>query len=192
MITILDYGAGNLSSVKNALDYLGMDNSTTDNPKKILSAERIILPGVGSFGFLMDQLRKKNLEKPLKKAIEKGTPFFGICLGLQALFEESEESPGVPGLSIFKGNVQQFRKGKVPQIGWNKIIPEKEGIIQEGFAYFVNSFVAVPKDPTIIAATSDYYGRYVCAVQWKNITATQFHPEKSGDYGLCTLKRWLQ
>src|SRR3989344_8110848 len=146
MIAIIDYGAGNLKSVKNALDYLRVDSIITDKPRDILEAERVILPGDGSFGYMMKNLEKKNLITPTKNFIKSGRPFLGICLGLQGLFERSEESPNVKGLAIFKGKVVKFRKGKVPQIGWNKIISGKKGICKDGFMYFVNSYYAIPED----------------------------------------------
>lgn len=192
MIAIIDYGAGNLNSVKNALDYLGVYSEITDSAKEIEKADRIILPGVGSFGFMMNNLGKKKLTDPIKTAIRNNTPFLGICLGLQALFEESEESPGIRGLGIFKGRVVEFVKGKIPQIGWNKIIPAKKGIFREDYVYFVNSYYIVPKDKRIIAAKTDYFGEFVSAVQYKNVTAMQFHPEKSGDFGIEILRRWLK
>ena len=122
MIAIVDYGAGNLKSVKNALDYLDVDSIITDDLKNIKKADRLILPGDGSFGYMMENLEKKDLVNPIKNFIKSGKPFLGICLGLQGLFEESEESPKVKGLSIFKGKVVKFRKGKVPQIGWNDLL----------------------------------------------------------------------
>jgi len=125
MITIIDYGAGNLRSVKNALGYLGVESIITDKHSDILKAERVILPGDGSFGYMMKNLEKSELVSPIKNFIKSGKPFLGICLGLQGLFEESEESPNVKGLSIFEGKVLKFRKGKVPQMGWNKIICKK-------------------------------------------------------------------
>lgn len=192
MITIIDYGAGNLNSVKNALSIIGIEAEIVNNPEKIAVAEKIILPGVGSFGFMMNNLRKNCLDKPIKDAIKKGTPFFGICLGLQALFEESEESKGVKGLGVFEGKVVQFKKGKVPQIGWNKIIPKNKTIIEDGYAYFVNSYYVVPKDNSIVCATTKYGVEFTSAIKYKNIIATQFHPEKSGEYGLELLKRWAQ
>src|SRR3989344_1289011 len=163
MISIIDFGAVNLKSVKNALDCLNADSRITDRPDEIAKAERLMLPGDGSFGFMMEELRKKKLINPIKDFIRSGKPFLGICLGLQALFEESEESPGVKGLGIFKGKVVKFKKGKVPQIGWNKTLPKKKSygnIFSEGYVYFVNSYYAVPEDQTIVAATSDYYGSF--------------------------------
>jgi len=191
MIAIIDYGAGNLVSVKNALDYLGVASKITSNAEDIEKAERIILPGVGSFGFMIESLRKLKLEEPLKKALSSGKPYLGICLGLQALFEESEESPGIAGLGIFKGKVIRFKQGKIPQIGWNNIKPKKS-LFKEGFVYFVNSYYPVPEDKEIIANTTDYFGEFVSAVQKDNITAMQFHPEKSGEFGLDLIRRWLK
>ena len=227
-ITIIDYGAGNINSVKNALDSLNVKSKIINTPDEISSAGRIILPGVGNFGFMMKQLRKKKLEAPIKNSITSGKPFLGICLGLQALFEESEESPGVKGLGIFKGRVVKFRDGKVPQIGWNKIMPvrnkennkrnkrnnvrnkdennknatkkdksnknatKKDGIFNESYMYFVNSYYVLPDDKSIVAAKTDYNGKFVSAIQFKNITAVQFHPEKSSKQGLELLKKWLR
>lgn len=191
MIAIIDYGAGNLVSVKNALDYLGVASKITSNAEDIEKAERIILPGVGSFGFMMKSLRKLKLEQPLKEALLKGKPYLGICLGMQALFEKSEESPGIAGLSIFKGKVVKFEQGKIPQIGWNNIKPRKS-LFKDGFVYFVNSYYPVPEDKEIIATTTDYFGDFASAVQKDNITAMQFHPEKSGEFGLDLIRRWLQ
>lgn len=192
MIAIIDYRAGNLKSVKNALDYLNVDSKITDKPKDIMNADRLILPGDGSFGYMMKNLQKKNLIKSIKKFIYEGKPFLGICLGLQALFEESEESPGVKGLGIFKGKVVKFGKGKVPQIGWNKIISKKKDIFRDGYVYFVNSYYVMPEDKSIVATLTDYYGKFVSAIKCNNITAMQFHPEKSGKFGLSLLKRWLK
>ncbi|MBI2661074.1 imidazole glycerol phosphate synthase subunit HisH [Candidatus Woesearchaeota archaeon] len=191
MIAIVDYGAGNLKSVKNALDCLNVDSIITCNPKYISKAGRLILPGDGSFGYMMVNLKKKGLIKPVKDFIISGKPFLGICLGLQGLFEESEESPKVRGLSIFKGKVVKFRKGKVPQIGWNKLIARKKGIFRDDCMYFVNSYYAAPEDNSIVAATADYYGEFVSGIQFKNVTAVQFHPEKSGKEGIEFIRRWL-
>lgn len=197
MIAIIDYGAGNLKSVKNALDSLEIDSTITDNPKKIMNADKLILPGDGSFGFLMDSLKKKKLIGPIKNFIKSGKPFLGICLGLQALFEESEESPGVKGLCVLKGKVIKFQKGKIPQIGWNKIkttkkISFEKNFFEKGYVYFVNSYYAVPKDKTIIASLADYGVKFPSLIRCKNITAMQFHPERSGKFGIELLKRWLQ
>ncbi len=199
MIVIVDCGIGNLSSVKNALDYLRADSKITSNPAEIGTAGKVILPGVGAFGFMMQSLKSKGLESPVKRCIEEGKPFLGICLGMQALFEESEESLGVKGMGIFKGKVVRFRKGKIPQIGWNKIVPAKPAkgstrgsIFKKGFVYFVNSYYVVPEDETVVAATTDYFGKFASAIQYENVTAVQFHPEKSGIFGIELLRRWLK
>ena len=187
MIAIIDYGAGNLSSVKNALDYLKVESKIVKTAKEIEKSDKIILPGVGSFGFIMKNLRKNKLEEPIKRAIFLGKPFLGICLGLQILFEKSEESPGIKGLSICKGKVVRFREGKVPQIGWNKI----DGKLGKGYVYFVNSYYVIPENKKIIAAKTNYFRSFTSAIQYQNITAVQFHPEKSGKFGLEILKKWL-
>ena len=192
MIAIIDYGAGNLKSVKNALDCLKVDSTITDKPEEIQKADRLILPGDGSFGYMMENLKKKSLIIPIKNFIKNGKPFLGICLALQGLFEESEESPGVKGLSVFKGKAVKFKRGKVPQIGWNNIVPNKKGIFNENFMYFVNSYFVVPEDSSIVATMTDYNCNFVSAIQSNNITAMQFHPEKSGKAGIVLLKRWLK
>ena len=192
MIAIIDYGAGNLKSVKNVLDYLNVNSIITDKPEDIIKSDRLILPGDGSFGYMMKNLERKFLIAPIKNFIRSGKPFLGICLGLQALFEESEESPNVKGLSIFKGKVVKFGRGKVPQIGWNRIFPKQNNIFKEDFMYFVNSYFVVPKDNSIIATKTDYNSNFVSAIRANNITAMQFHPEKSGKAGIELLKRWLK
>tara|TARA_B100000315_G_C14378502_1_gene496342 strand:+ start:143 stop:724 length:582 start_codon:yes stop_codon:yes gene_type:complete len=191
MIAIIDYGSGNIQSLKNTLDFIGVESSITNNPEIIKKAERIILPGVGSFGYMMEQLEKLDLIPAIKKSIDQGKPFLGICLGLQALFQESDESPGVKGLSIFKGRVKKFSKGKIPQIGWNNITPTNNNLFKKEFFYFVNSYYVVPNDKNIISTTSNYYQDFTSSIQSNNITATQFHPEKSGQAGIDLLKRWL-
>jgi len=191
MITIIDYGAGNINSVRNTLNYLGVESKVVSTAEEIENAERIIFPGVGSFGSMMKNLEERNLIDALKNSIEKGTPYLGICLGLQVLFEQSEESPEVKGLGILKGNVVKFEKGKIPQIGWNKIIPTKEGIFSEGYVYFVNSYYVVPESTDLVATKTDYFGDFVSGIRYKNITAVQFHPEKSGEFGVELLRRWL-
>ena len=192
MIGIIDCGSGNVKSVENAFRKLGAEARVISGPEKIGEAEKIVFPGVGNYGYTLGQLRARNMEAPLKKALRVGKPFLGICLGLQALFSESEESPGVKGLGIFSGKVARFKEGKVPQIGWNYVKPVKNGLVEEGFAYFVNSYYAIPENEEIVAAKTKYFTEFACAVQSGNITAVQFHPEKSGAYGLKFLKRWLE
>ncbi|OYT33760.1 MAG: imidazole glycerol phosphate synthase subunit HisH [Candidatus Aenigmarchaeota archaeon ex4484_52] len=193
MITIINYGAGNLGSIKNAVEYLGFICRITNNADDIKNTDKLILPGVGAFGDIMNNLEKQKLIKPIKKYIASGKPYLGICLGLQILFEKSKESPNAKGLGIFKGKVVKFKKGKVPQIGWNEINPVKQNkFFKNGFVYFVNSYYVIPKDKNIIAATTNYYVEFASAIQYKNITAMQFHPEKSGEFGLNLLKRWLK
>lgn len=188
MIAIIDYGAGNANSVKNALNYLGEDPIITSDPEKILKAGRVIFPGVGNFGDVMKELKKRKLDAAIKKIIGAKKPFLGICVGLQVLFEKSEESPGVRGLGIFKGSVVRLKQGKIPQIGWNKITSKSIG---DGYVYFVNSYYAVPADKKIIESTSDYYVKFTAAVKKDHVFATQFHLEKSGKFGLEILGEWL-
>jgi len=191
MIAIIDYGAGNLSSVKNAFDFLGVESKITNNSKEILTADRIVFPGVGSFRTMMKKLQENNLENPIKKAISNGVPFLGICLGMQMLFEESEESPGVKGLGILKGKVKKFTQGKVPQVGWNKVKSTKTNLLENSYYYFVNSYYVKPEENVILGKTN-YFKEFVSAVQKKNIIGVQFHPEKSGEIGLKFIKRWLK
>lgn len=148
----------------------------------------MVFPGVGNFGNVMWELKKRKLDEAIKKVIEVRKPFLGICVGLQVLFEESEESPNIKGLGVFKGKVVRFKKGKIPQIGWNKI---KSKTIGNGYVYFVNSYYVVPADKEVIESTSDYYIEFAAAVKKDNVLATQFHPEKSGEFGLEILKKWL-
>ena len=192
MIAIIDYGSGNPGSVKKAFDYLGEESIITSNVDEIIAAERVVFPGVGNFGNVMQEIKKKKIDQTIKQVIEMGKPFLGICIGLQILFEESEESLGVKGLSIFKGRCIKFTKAKIPQIGWNKIIPKKDSIFNESYMYFVNSYYVVPENKSIIATETDYYNKFTSAIQKNNITATQFHPEKSGKLGLEILKLWLK
>ncbi len=184
MIGIIDCGTGNITSVKNALIKLGEETKVVTGG--ISEFDKIILPGVGAFGFMMESLRKKKVDIEIKEFIQSGKPFLGICLGMQVLFEESEESPGIKGLEILKGKVVRFKEGKVPQVGWNKIENDEE------YAYFVNSYYAVPEEKSIIKATSDYYVKFPSSIRYGNITAFQFHPEKSGKYGLKLIERWLK
>jgi len=189
---IVDYEAGNIRSVANMLASLGVDFEITSDREKILTAERIIFPGQGHFAQAMSNLEKKGLVSVIKQCCEKGIPFLGICIGLQILFEKSEEAPNVKGLSIFEGEVKKFTCGKIPQIGWNKVVPTENNIyIPEDYFYYVNSYYVLPKDEKIISAYTDYNGTFCAAIQKDNVTAVQFHPEKSAEAGLRFFKNWL-
>ena len=200
MIAIIDYGAGNLHSVKNALDFLGAENCVTKERQTILSADKVILPGVGSFGDAMDNLCRNGLEDTVKKAAESGKPFLGICLGLHLLFEGSEETPNVKGLGIFKGNVVKIPKKdklKIPHMGWNSLeLPKESKILEnigdEPFVYFVHSYYIKPEDEGLISAYTEYGSKLGVAIEKDNIFATQFHPEKSGKIGMQILKNFIE
>lgn len=196
MIAVIDYGAGNLHSVKNALDYLGAESVITSSSDEILRADKVILPGVGSFGDAMRRLEEKNLVDSVKRAADGSKPFLGICLGLQLLFESSEESPGVPGLGIFKGKVVKIPDHglKIPHMGWNNIVLAKESRIlpkNKPYVYFVHSYYINAYDKSDVSAYTEYGERLDVAVERGNVFATQFHPEKSGKAGLDILKRFL-
>lgn len=198
MIAIIDYGAGNLMSVQKALDFIGCQSIITDDRNKILSADGVILPGVGSFGDCMDSMRKKELDKAAIEAAQSGKPFLGICLGLQLLFESSEESPDVPGLGILKGKVKRIPSAqglKVPHMGWNSLTVKQsdgifEGIKENAYVYFVHSYYLDAADKAQVAAITEYGITLDVAVQTGNLFATQFHPEKSGDVGLQILRNF--
>ena len=198
MIAIIDYGAGNLQSVKKAFDFIGAESVITDNPEIINACDRILLPGVGSFGDAMDSMAKSGLVDTVKQNALSGKPFLGICLGLQLLFEESEESPGVKGLGIFKGKIKKFSSDmglKIPHIGWNSLeIKQKDGIFknipENSYVYFVHSYYLHAEDENDIAAITNYGIDFHSAVGKNNIFATQFHPEKSGDVGLQILRNF--
>jgi glutamine amidotransferase len=189
---IVDYDAGNLKSVANMLSFLNVPFEITSDKDKILNAKRIIFPGQGHFAQAMGNLEKKGLVPVIKECCEKGIPFLGICIGLQILFEKSEEAPNVEGLGILKGEVKKFTQGKIPQIGWNKVKPTKANTyLTEDYFYYVNSYYVVPTDKNIISAYTDYNGEFCASVQKDNITAVQFHPEKSSEAGLKFFKNWI-
>ncbi|MDY3971296.1 MAG: imidazole glycerol phosphate synthase subunit HisH [Clostridia bacterium] len=199
MIAIIDYGAGNLHSVKNALDFLGADNIVTGNKEEILSADKVILPGVGAFGDAMKCLEERGLVETVKAVAENGKPFLGICLGLHLLFEESEESPNVKGLGIFKGKIVKIPDNgnlKIPHMGWNNIRITKDSKIlknigNEPYVYFVHSYYVEAEDESVVSAYTEYGQRLDIAVEQGNVFATQFHPEKSGDTGMEILKNFI-
>ncbi len=198
MITFLDYGAGNVRSVINAIESLGEKVRVVQSPEDILSAQRLVFPGVGHFGTVMESLRRKGLVEPLRAFLASGRPFLGICLGLQVLFESSEEAPGVPGLGFFQGTVRRFAIDlSVPHIGWNGISVRQPSPIFQGLrgdekVYFVHSYFVDPADSALVLTTTDYGTRFVSSVQQGNIVATQFHPEKSGATGLTLFRNFLE
>lgn len=201
MIAIIDYGAGNIQSVYKVLKFIGADCKVTSDKDEILNADGAILPGVGSFGDAMDTMTKRGIKDTIIEYTKSGKPFLGICLGLQLLFPESEETPGVKGLDIFKGTItkipNQNRTLKIPHMGWNNIsIKQKNGIFKgiegEPYVYFVHSFYLKAQDKDIVAATTQYGVEIDAAVQKGNIIATQFHPEKSGEVGLKMLKNFVE
>jgi len=199
MIAIIDYDAGNIMSVKKAVEFLGNEAVITRDKDILLKADKVILPGVGAFGDAMEKIRGYGLEEVIKSIVSKGTPFLGICLGLQLIFEESEESPGVKGLSLLKGKIVKFPGGqglKVPQIGWNSISFPKEsrlfsGVKEDSYVYFVHSYYLCAADRNDVAAVSEYGVDFDAAVECNNIFACQFHPEKSSDVGLKIIENFL-
>lgn len=208
MIAVIDYGVGNLFSVEKAVAAQGVEVQVTSDPAVIEAAGKIILPGVGAFGDCMKNFRESGLVPVIMERIEAGTPLLGICVGLQILFEGSEESPEVPGLGIIKGKVRlidaarpENRKAglKVPHMGWNLVKAQGlrqpvdlfRGMGEEPFFYFVHSYHGVPQDRRIITATADYGGEVTAAVALDNVQAVQFHPEKSGDVGQQLLHNFI-
>ena len=197
MIAIIDYGAGNLHSVKNALDFLGADSVITGNTEEILNADKVILPGVGAFGEAMSALTSSGLDAVVKQIVQNGTPLLGICLGLQLMFEESEESPGVKGLGLFKGKCAKIPEHglKIPHMGWNSIeLAKNSKILKEDniYVYFVHSYYLNTPDEEIVSAYTQYGEKLGIAVERDNVFATQFHPEKSGDAGMTILRNFIE
>jgi glutamine amidotransferase/cyclase len=198
MITLLDYGAGNVRSVINAIESLGENVNVVSGPDDIVSAEKLIFPGVGNFGSMMRILYQKNFVEPLKVYLRSGRPFFGICLGLHALFEKSEEAPDMDGLGIIPGRVKKFDIDlSVPHIGWNGLNIKTASRILNGLRgdekfYFVHSFYVEPESNDVVLTTTNYGVEFVSGIQQENITATQFHPEKSGDPGIIFLKNFIR
>ena len=206
MIAVIDYGMGNLRSVQKALEHVGAKVIVTNDPKLIISADSVVLPGVGAFKDCMANLTQLKLVDPIRKFIDGGKPFLGICLGLQVLFEESEEYGPVAGLGILPGkgvkfsrNISETKNGqliKVPHMGWNKIeVKKKEPLFENidviaPYFYFVHSYYVVPKDKNMVATVTNYGIEFVSGIQYKNIYAFQFHPEKSQTMGLALLERF--
>ena len=200
MIAIIDYGAGNIQSVYKALKYVGCDCIVTNDKDEIMKADGAILPGVGSFGNSMDNMNKNGITETVREFINTKKPFLGICLGLQLLFPESEESPGVKGIDIFKGTVTKIPDGeglKIPHMGWNSIkLLKKDGIFKgikdNSYVYFVHSYYLNAENKDIVAAQTEYGVTIDAAVSYENVTATQFHPEKSGEVGLQMLRNFAE
>ena len=200
MIAIMDYGVGNLFSVEKAFLYLGADAAITSDPDVLRKADKIVLPGVGAFGDCMKNLRASGMIPVLAERVRAGVPLLGICVGLQILFEGSDESPEAEGLGFFRGRVRRIHADglKIPHMGWNSLTIERHasadlfaGLAEEPFVYFVHSYHAVPEDATVVTATAEYGERLTAAVAKDNICATQFHPEKSGDVGLQILRNFI-
>lgn len=200
MIAIIDYDAGNMQSVVKALEYLGEKPEITRDPLKLESADKIIMPGVGAFGDAMERLNGYGLVPVINSCIGSGKPFFGICLGLQLLFETSEEAPDVKGLAVLKGKIRKIPVGeyqKIPHMGWNSLsFPNKgrlfEGISENAYVYFVHSYYLDAMDRSSVVATTEYNTRIDAAVESGNVFACQFHPEKSGAVGLGILKNFIE
>nr|WP_320048948.1 imidazole glycerol phosphate synthase subunit HisH [uncultured Desulfuromonas sp.] len=202
MITIIDYGMGNLRSVQKGFEKVGYTAQVTDDPRVVEKAERLVLPGVGAFRDCMDNLREGGFIEPIHQFVATGRPFLGICLGLQMLLSESEEFGHHQGLGIIPGKVTRFAEDmqvdgetlKVPHMGWNRIqhreIPLFKGVAQDSFVYFVHSYYVQPEDSAVVAATTDYGIEFCSAICRDNVMATQFHPEKSQQVGLTMLKNF--
>ena len=200
MIAIIDYDAGNIASVINALRVFGEEVLLTADRDTLQRADRVVLPGVGAFGDAMQKIRDRSLEETIKAVVTSGTPFLGICLGMQLLFEASEESPGVKGLGLLSGTIRRFSEDsglKIPQIGWNELhFPRKTKLFQDvaegAHVYFVHSYY-LPQEGSeaVIAATTDYGHVFGAAVEKDNLMACQFHPEKSADVGHQILKNFM-
>ena len=199
MVAIIDYDAGNIRSVEKAVRYLGKEVTVTSEPEEILAADRVILPGVGAFGDAMKRLHAMGLVEVIRQAADRGTPFLGICLGLQLLFEKSEESPGVPGLGLLRGEILRLPELpglKVPHIGWNSLkYPNPgrlfRGIPKDSCVYFVHSYYLKAQDEGIVTATTEYGTLVHASVESGNLFACQFHPEKSSETGLTILENFL-
>lgn len=198
MIAILDYDAGNIRSVEKALQHLGEETILTHDFREIQKADKVILPGVGAFGDAMEHLKHYELDRAIKEVIAMDKPFLGICLGLQLLFESSDETPGVEGLGILKGNILRIPEEdglKIPHIGWNSLEFPREGRLfqdlpADPYVYFVHSYYLQAQEPQIVTATCEYGVQIHASVEKNQVFACQFHPEKSGEVGLKILKNF--
>lgn len=200
MVAIIDYDAGNIKSVEKAVAFLGKEAVITRKPEEILGADHVILPGVGNFGDAMKKLEKYGLIPVIREVIEKQIPFLGICLGLQLLFNKSDESPGVGGLGILEGEIKRIpgKEGlKIPHIGWNSLSFPREGRLYQGlpeetYVYFVHSYYLEAKEKEIVTATTEYGVTIHASIEKGNVFACQFHPEKSSETGLKILDNFLK
>lgn len=200
MIAVIDYDAGNIKSVEKALQSLGEDTVITRDKETILSANGVILPGVGAFGDAMGKLRDYGLVPVIRECVDKGVPFLGICLGLQLMFECSEECPGVEGLSLLPGKIVRLPSDdglKIPHIGWNNLhFPNAgrlfQGLPQDSYVYFVHSYYLQADEPEIVKATTEYGVQIHAAVEKNNLFACQFHPEKSSEVGMQILRNFIK
>jgi glutamine amidotransferase len=189
-VYVVDYGSGNLRSVQKAFEHVGVVAEVGSDPGAVRKATGLVLPGVGAFGPAMEELERRGLVEPIKDRVEEGVPFLGVCLGLQLLFEGSEENPGVAGLGLLHGDVRRLPFGvKIPHIGWNQIKAMKESDLLEGIAdgsafYFVHSYVVMPARASDVLTVTDYGVTFASAIELNNIAAVQFHPEKSSALGL--------
>ena len=200
MIAMIDYDAGNIKSVEKALLLLGQEVEVTGDPERILKAEKVILPGVGAFGDAMENLKRAGLDEAIRRVAAKGTPFLGICLGLQLLFERSDEAPGAEGLGLLEGEILKLpdQEGlKIPHMGWNSLHLEHggrlfRGIEEQSYVYFVHSYYLKAKDESIVKASTEYSTHIHASVEKDNIFGCQFHPEKSSEVGLRILKNFVE
>ena len=198
MITVIDYGAGNLRSVANAVRFLGETPVIESDADKIAAADKLILPGVGAFGECMKLLGTRGTDEAIKSAVARGTPLLGICLGLQLLFDSSDEFGFNKGLGLIRGKVTKIKSGglNLPHIAWTSIEPSSESRLMRGikndYFYFVHSYCAHAEDKRDEAATAEYGETFTAAVERDNIFATQFHPEKSGESGLRLLRNFIE
>lgn len=198
-VSVIDYDAGNIRSVEKALAYLGQEVEVTRDRDRILSADRVILPGVGAFGDAMGKIRSYGLEPVIKEVVRQGTPFLGICLGLQLLFEGSDETPGVAGLGLLEGRIRRIPDGeglKIPHMGWNSLDVREgaslfRGIEGHPYVYFVHSYYLAAEHEEDVAASTFYSTKIHASVEHGNIFACQFHPEKSGEVGLKILDNFI-
>lgn len=195
MIALIDYGMGNLASVRHALHFLGAEAEIVSQGDELAAYDALILPGVGAFDEAMDRLRRTDLAAAIVREVASGKPFLGICLGMQLLFSTSEEGK-TAGLDLVPGRVLQLPASPgilIPHIGWNALEECRTALLRAGdYMYFVHSYHVVPDDRSCVVATTQHGARFVSAIQKDNLTAFQFHPEKSGKHGLATLERWLE